>query len=146
MTEQEQKRIAFIGASWHADIVDSARKGFHEEMLTGGFSEDLIDYFKVPGSLELPYKAKQLALTEKYQAIIACGFIVDGGIYRHEFVAQAVVDGIVNVSLETMVPVFSVALAPQKFDEKSAEDNDFFIAHMLTKGEEAARSCLEIIA
>ena len=47
-----------------------------------------IDLFEVPGSFEIPLHAQLLAKTRRYTAIVAAGLVVDGGIYRHEFVAE----------------------------------------------------------
>ena len=65
--------------------------------------------------------------------------MVDGGIYRHEFVAQAVVSAFMQVGLETGVPVLSVSLTPQAYQETEAH-NGFFSNHFVGKGEEAARA------
>ena len=46
---------------------------------------------------------------------MAAGLIVDEGIYCHEFVSTAVIDGLMRVQLDTSVPVFSAALTPQDF-------------------------------
>ena len=129
------KRIAFIQSGWHADIVDEARKGFFAEMVKHGVPETLIDRFEVPGAFEIPLQAKLLAKTWGYAAIVAAGFVVDGGIYRHEFVAGAVIDALMRVQLDTEVPVISVVLTPQHFHE-----------HFQVKGREVAKACTETIA
>ena len=72
------------------------------------------------------------------------GFVVDGGIYRHEFVAQAVLQGIVQTSLETEVPILSAVLTPHHFHDH-ADHQEFFRSHMVTKGKELAGACLAII-
>ena len=64
--------------------------------------------------------------------------------YRHEFVAQAVLNGIVQVSLETEVPVLSAVLTPQQFHEHEAHVQ-FFRDHMLVKGRELAEACTSIV-
>jgi len=127
------KKIAVISAQWHEDIVESAERAFIEAM--GADYE--CDVIKVPGGLEIPLIGMR-ALEGDYDLAVGISFIVDGGIYRHEFVAQAVVDGIVNVSLGTGKPFLSVSISPQKFDEKSGEDRDFFLDHFVIKGQEAA--------
>ena len=86
-----------------------------------------------------------LARTGRYDAIVACGFVVDGGIYRHEFVAQAVINGLMRVQLDTDVPVFSVVLTPQHFHEHE-QHRQFFLDHFIEKGAEAARACLGTLA
>ena len=94
------QRLAFVQARWHADIVDQARKAFLEE-LPPGTAVDVID---VPGALEIPLTAQRLARTGRYGAIVGAAFVVDGGIYRHDFVAGTVVDALVRVGLDTAVP------------------------------------------
>ncbi|MBO4970634.1 MAG: 6,7-dimethyl-8-ribityllumazine synthase, partial [Pseudomonas sp.] len=106
------ERVAFIQASWHKEIVDQSRKGFLAEMLVLGYQESDIDFFEVGGAFEIPLHAKLLAKTGRYAGIVGAALVVDGGIYRHDFVAQSVVSGLMQVQLETEVPVFSVSLTP----------------------------------
>jgi len=132
-------RIAFVQASWHADIVDNARTGFLSEIVELGFRVENVDQFRVPGAFELPLHAQRLARTGQYAAIVGAALVVDGGIYRHDFVASAVVDGLMRVQLDTGVPVFSVSLTPHHFHEH-AEHVDFYTEHFVKKGGEAARA------
>jgi 6,7-dimethyl-8-ribityllumazine synthase len=76
--------------------------------------------------------------------VCASGFVVDGGIYRHDFVAQAVLQGIVQTSLDTEVPVLSAVLTPHHFHDHAVHEA-FFKDHMRTKGEELAEACLSMI-
>ena len=138
-----QHRIAFVQARWHSDLVDRCREGFLEELARIS-PESKVDHLYVPGALEIPLRAKLLAETGEYGAIVAAGLVVDGGIYRHEFVAHAVIDGLVRVGLETRVPVLSVVLTPQQFHEH-ADHTDFFARHLVKKGVEAAQSCVEVL-
>jgi 6,7-dimethyl-8-ribityllumazine synthase len=137
-------KIAFVQASWHADILESGYAAFTASMIKlstmiGG--EITVDRYDVPGAVEIPLIAKKLAATGKYAAIVGSAFVVDGGIYRHEFVAGAVLNGMMQVQLETGVPILSMVLTPQQFDE-SEERKAFFIDHFKTKGQEAAESCV----
>src|SRR4051812_44006973 len=84
-------RVAFVQACWHKDIVDRCRDAFLAEMARLGHPRRAIDIIEVPGSFEIPLQAQILAKTGRYAAVVAAGFVVDGGIYRHEFVAEAVV-------------------------------------------------------
>ncbi|QOW00977.1 6,7-dimethyl-8-ribityllumazine synthase [Rhodococcus sp. D-6] len=132
-------RIAFVQATWHRTIVDQARTGFTEEITRLGVSQDTLDFFEVPGAFEIPLHAKRLAKTGRYDAIVAAGLVVDGGIYRHDFVATAVIDGLMRVQLDTDVPVFSVVLTPHNFHEHD-EHVEYFTRHFVKKGAEAARA------
>jgi 6,7-dimethyl-8-ribityllumazine synthase len=132
-------RIAFVQASWHTEIVDRARVGFLEEIVEHGFPAENVDGFTVPGAYELPLHAQRLARSGRYAAIVGAALVVDGGIYRHDFVAAAVVDGLMRVQLDTDVPVFSVSLTPHHFHEH-AEHAAFYTEHFVKKGKEAART------
>ena len=137
-------RIAFVQSCWHKDIVDQCRVAFVDEIATLGVRAAEIDFFEVPGAFELPLQAKLLAQSGRYGAVVCTGFVVDGGIYRHEFVAAAVIDGLMRVQLDTEVPVISAVLTPQRFHEH-AEHHDFFHKHFTVKGQEAARACAATI-
>jgi 6,7-dimethyl-8-ribityllumazine synthase len=137
----EAGRIAFVQSCWHRDIVDQAWHAFQEEMGKAGLHPRAIERFELPGAFEIPLQAKLLAKTRRYQAIVAAGFVVDGGIYRHEFVADAVIAGLMQVQLETEVPVLSCVLTPQRFHEH-AEHQTFFRDHFQVKGREVALACL----
>jgi 6,7-dimethyl-8-ribityllumazine synthase len=133
-------RFAFVQSCWHRDIVDQGRDAFVAEMHRGGVDAARIDLYEVPGAFELPLHAKMLGRSGRYAAIVACGFVVNGGIYRHEFVADTVIKALMDVQLRTEVPVFSAVLTPQQFHETTAH-LDFFRKHFATKGIEVAEAC-----
>ncbi|KIQ17578.1 6,7-dimethyl-8-ribityllumazine synthase [Rhodococcus sp. MEB064] len=137
-------QIAFIQATWHRAIVDKAREGFTDRMLALGHQRDSLEFYEVPGAFEIPLKAQRLARTGRYDAVVAAGLVVDGGIYRHEFVATAVIDGLMRVQLDTDVPVFSVVLTPHHFHEHE-EHLTYFRDHFVTKGAQAAEACDAIV-
>jgi len=138
------KKIAYIQAAWHTEITDHCKEAFVAELARHGHDKSAVEFFSAPGSLEIPLMAKKLAKTGRYAAVCASGLVVDGGIYRHEFVAQAVLHGIVQTSLETEIPVLSAVLTPHHFHEHAVH-TEFFRAHMVTKGKELAEACLAII-
>jgi 6,7-dimethyl-8-ribityllumazine synthase len=143
--QADKRRIAFIQSAWHSDIVNQGRDAFLAELKRQGRAAHSVDLLEVPGAFELPLLAKRLAQSGHYAAVVACGFVVNGGIYRHEFVADAVVSGLMQVQLETGVPVFSVVLTPLQFHE-SDEHQKFFHDHFVVKGAEAARACVRTLA
>jgi 6,7-dimethyl-8-ribityllumazine synthase len=133
-------RIAFVQSCWHETIVDRCRASFAEEIEGLGIPLSHVDFYQVPGSFELPLHAKRLALTGRYSSIVATGLVVDGGIYRHEFVAEAVINGLMRVQLDVDVPVISAVLTPHHFHEHE-QHASFFSCHFEVKGREAAQAC-----
>jgi len=132
-------RFAFVKANWHADIVGNALKGFIEIIPT-----QQVDVFDVPGAFELPLVARDLAASRKYAVVVAAALVVDGGIYRHDFVASAVVNGLMRAGLDSDVPVLSVALTPHHYQE-TEHHRGIYLSHFIEKGREAAHAALEIV-
>jgi 6,7-dimethyl-8-ribityllumazine synthase len=143
-TSPKTPRIAFIQARWHADIVDQSRVAFLEEVARLTNTEAQVDVIDVPGAFEIPLQARALARTGLYDAVVGSAFVVDGGIYRHDFVASTVLDGLMRAQMDTDVPVLSVVLTPHNFQE-TEEHRRFFLEHFLVKGREAAQSCVAIV-
>ena len=127
-------------ANFAATLVEGRGLGLPSPIEARGIERARIDLFEVPGSFEIPLHAQLLAKTRRYTAIVAAGLVVDGGIYRHEFVADTVIKALMDVQLRTEVPVFSAVLTPQQFHESQAHF-DFFRRHFATKGVEVAEAC-----
>lgn len=137
-------RVAVVASSWHREIVQCAVTALADGLARAA-APPALDRFEVPGAFEIPLHAQRLARSGRYDAIVACGLVVNGGIYRHEFVAAAVVDGLMRVQLDTGVPVFSAVLTPRDFHDHD-EHRRFFATHFVTKGGEAAQACLQTLA
>ena len=138
-------RLAFAQSSWHESIVERCRTSFIEEIAAFGIDEQQIDVFRVPGACELPLLVKRAARSGRYDAVVAAGLVVDGGIYRHEFVASTVLDALMQAQMETDVPVISAVLTPHHFHEHQ-DHLAFFHEHFVVKGAEAARACIGALA
>jgi 6,7-dimethyl-8-ribityllumazine synthase len=139
------RRIAAISASWHREIVHRARDAFTAELAREGWPPGGVEAFDVPGVFEIPLLARRLVATGRYEAIAAFGFVVNGGIYRHDFVSATVIDGLMRVQLDSGVPVLSAVLTPHHFHEHD-EHRRWFGEHFVIKGIEAAQAALKILA
>lgn len=138
-------RIAFVHALWHRDIVVQAHAGFLAELAVLGVPAEAVERFETPGAFEIPLHAQTLARSGRYAAIVGAAFVVNGGIYRHDFVAATVVQALMQVQLATETPVFSVVLTPHHFHEHDVHQR-FFHEHFFVKGQEAARACVGTLA
>lgn len=136
-------RIALVVARWHADIVDRAVTACRTGLTGHGFAD--IDVIEVPGAFEIPLRVKRLASSGRYAALAGCALVVDGGIYRHDFVAGTVVDALMRVQLDTDVPVFSAVLTPHHFHEHG-EHLTYFARHFEVKGAELADAIAATLA
>src|SRR3546814_3633515 len=107
------RQVAFVKARWHADIVDQCQAGF-ERTMAGETPPWHIEVFEAPGAFEIPLLARDLARSGRYAAIVGAAFVVNGGIYRHDFVADTVVGALMQVQMESDVPVLSAVLPDRK--------------------------------
>jgi 6,7-dimethyl-8-ribityllumazine synthase len=137
-------RVAIVSACWHRDIVMRGTAAMRAALAHRGVPDDQVHQVEVPGAFEIPLHAQRLARSGAVDAVIACAFVVNGGIYRHEFVAGAVIDGLMHVQLASGVPVFSAVLTPRDFHEHE-EHRRFFLDHFVVKGTEAANACLDTL-
>jgi len=135
-------KIAYVEAGWHQDILAPGREAFARRMQSKGLDGSRIHYFTVPGAFEIPLFARRLAASGRYAAIAGAAFVVDGGIYRHDFVASTVVDALMRVQLDENVPVFSMVLTPHHFHEHATHLH-FFKDHFSIKGSELAEACMQ---
>ena len=97
----------------------------------------------MPGAFEIPLKAKRIAASGRFAAVVAAGLVVDGGIYRHEFVASAVISGLMQAQLDTNVPVLSAVLTPHHFHEHD-DHQAFYLSHFRKKGREVAAAAIAV--
>ncbi len=143
------RRIALVKARWHAEIVDQCQLGFEQELARAAAQDGspayAVDVFEAPGAFEIPLLARDLARSGRYATVVGAAFVIDGGIYRHEFVADTVVGALMQVQMESDVPVLSAVLTPHNFHD-SEEHRRFFFDHFKVKGQEAAKACLALLA
>lgn len=139
----DEQGIAVVSSAWHHDIVNVGVRAACEEFERCRW-RGRIDRFEVPGAFEIPLLARRLARRRRHGAIIAVGLVVNGGIYRHEFVASAVIEGLMRVQLEDDVPVFSAVLTPRDFHGHD-EHLRFFREHFVVKGTEVAQACMRTL-
>ena len=72
-------RVAILAASWHKDIVGVAVSAIRHEFDRCRIPPEQVSVIEVPGAFEIPLHAQRLARSGRFDAVIACGLVVDGG-------------------------------------------------------------------
>ena len=132
-------RIAIVVARFNEDVTRRLLKGAQEALEKHGVSESGIDVFWVPGSLELPVTALALAEKGGHDAIVALGAVIRGETFHFEVVAMQSAQGLMQVQLDTGVPI--------AFGVITTEDRDQALARSgpkNNKGADAAESAIEM--
>ena len=142
--EGKGRTIGIVVARFNSFISEKLLEGAIDSLTRSGVETEDITEARVPGAFEIPLHAKRLALSGRYAAVVGCALVVDGGIYRHEFVATTVVNALMTLQLETGVPMLSAVLTPHHFHEH-AEHRKYFHRHFAVKGTEAAQACVATV-
>lgn len=129
-------QIGVVLSRFNSDIGDGLLSACKSELLKLGVASDAITIATVPGALETPLLLQHMALSEKFDALIALGAIIRGETYHFEVVANESARGISEVQLNTGVPIANAVL--------TTEDDDQAIARMHVKGSEAAQVAVEM--
>jgi 6,7-dimethyl-8-ribityllumazine synthase len=82
-----------------------------------GAEDTALHLVKVPGAFELPYVAKRLAASNRYDAIIALGAVIRGATAHFDYVAGEAAKGIAATSLDTGVPIIFGVITANTLDE-----------------------------
>ncbi len=130
-------RIGVIQSLWHREIVDQFVDGFEAQMSASDFPYTT-NRFEVPGVVEIPLFSQKLIATGRFDMLVVVGLIVDHGVYRHDFVAGSVMNAIMDLQMQSGIPVIYGILTPQDFLSEGREA--FFKAHFTGKGHEAANA------
>jgi len=121
-------RIGIVQSRFNEALVQRMAKACMKALVEAGVKADDIDHVTVPGALEIPLALQAFALTGNYHALIALGAVVRGETYHFEVVSNESARGVMDVSLQTGMPVANAILtvntgeqALARVDEKSAE-------------------------
>lgn len=101
----EGLRFAIVVSRFNEFITSKLLGGAEDALSRHGVDMADVDTAWVPGSFEVPFVAKQLATTGRYDAVICLGAVIRGATPHFDYVAAEVSKGIANVSLQTGVPI-----------------------------------------
>ena len=129
-------QVVIVASSWHNQIMDALIAGATRVVSEAGVTPEV---HRVPGTFELPI-ACLAAAKSGADAVVALGVVIRGETPHFDYVCQAATDGILQVSLETGVPVgFGVLTCD---DEKQALDRSGLPGSKEDKGAQAAAAAL----
>jgi len=103
--------------------------------------EDRIEIFWVPGSFEIPFIAKKMALSKKYDAILCLGAVIRGDTPHFDYIASQVAKGIAQTSLSTGVPTLFGIITADNLEQAIERAG----TKAGNKGADAALSAIEMV-
>ena len=130
-------RIAIVVARFNEEVTKRLLRGAQSALQQHGVQET--DVYWVPGSLELPVTALALAEKGEHDAIVCLGAVIRGETFHFEVVAMQSASGLMQVQLDTGVPI--------TFGVLTTEDRDQALARSgpkNNKGADAAEAAIEM--
>lgn len=129
-------RIGIVMSRFNRDICDSLLAASVHALAKYGVKPENILLATVPGALEIPLAVRKMAMSGKFDALVAIGAVIRGDTYHFELVANEMASGITRVQLDTGVPVANGVLTTDT-DEQA-------YARTAVKGAEAAACAIEM--
>ncbi len=97
--------IAIVATRWNDFILERLIAGAKDAAVRHGVSEERLDLAFAPGAFEIPFAAKKLAETGRYDAIVALGCVIRGATPHFDYVAGEAARGVAAAARETGVPI-----------------------------------------
>ena len=103
-------RFGIVVSEWNSEITEGLYTGAVEALIDCGALQENIVRWNVPGSFELPFGCKKIISSEKVDAVIAIGSVIQGETKHFDFVCSATAQGIMDLNIQTDTPVIFCVL------------------------------------
>lgn len=132
----EGLRIGIVVSRFNGEVGEGLLSSCTGALAKHGVTAADLRVVSVPGALEVPLALQKMALSGRYDALIALGAVIRGETYHFEIVANESSSGITSVQLDTGVPIANGIL--------TTETDDQALARMMEKGADCARTAIEM--
>ena len=103
-------RVGLVVSQWNKEITHALYKGAVETLSSHGVQDQDMITFNVPGSFELPFGASKMIDKYAPDAVIVIGSVIQGETKHFDFVCQATAQGVMDLNIQTQVPVIFCVL------------------------------------
>ena len=135
-------RVGIVCSRFNEFVVNSLLDGAKRALTKHGVQEKNVEIFWVPGAYEIPVMAKLLAVSQKYDALVALGAVIRGETAHFEYVAGPCAEGLMQVQLETLIPIGFGVLTVENVEQAAARSRP----DDTNKGFEAADVAIDMVA
>ena len=103
-------RFGIVVSEWNSEITEALFNGALEALVDCGAPTENIVRWNVPGSFELTFGAKKMLTSQRFDAIIAIGSVIQGATKHFDFVCSATAQGIKDLNVRYDTPVIFCVL------------------------------------
>lgn len=130
-------KFLLVASTFYPKITDGLINGALDEIKNNNFNYDI---YKVNGSLEIPTQISILLNKKKYDAVIALGCIIKGKTDHYEFIANAITNALLSISLENRIPVSNAILTCSNIKQAIARSSK-----KLNRAREAVLAAISVL-
>ena len=141
-TDNSAMRVGIVCSRFNEFIVQALLDGAHRGLAKCGVNTTNIDVAWVPGAYEIPLAARTMATSGRYEILITLGAVIRGDTAHFEYVAGPCAEGIMQVQLETLIPIGFGVLTVENVEQAAARSRP----DDTNKGYEAADVAIEMVA
>jgi 6,7-dimethyl-8-ribityllumazine synthase len=131
-----QLTIGIVQSRFNEEVTNALRDACVDELLASGIEPENITWIEVPGALEIPIVLQSLALTGRYNALIALGCVIRGETYHFELVSNESASGVTRISLDHHIPIINAVITTENYVQALVRQEE--------KGREAAKAAIEM--
>jgi 6,7-dimethyl-8-ribityllumazine synthase len=135
-------RVGIVCSRFNEFVVNALLDGAKRGLAARGVRDKNVEVHWVPGAFEIPLMARLMAVSNKYDALVALGAVIRGETAHFEYVAGPCAEGIMQVQLETLIPIGFGVLTVENVEQAAARSRP----DDTNKGYEAAQVALDMIA
>ncbi len=128
--------VGIVMSRFNQDICEGLLAACTSELKRLGVADDDIEIATVPGALEIPLALQTMAQSRRFDALVALGAVIRGDTYHFEVVSNDACRAVMEVQLDTGVPVANGIL--------TCENDDQALARMQQKGSDCAQAAVEV--
>jgi len=130
-------KFLIVASSFYPKITDGLLEGATNELKKYKYKYDV---FTVNGSLEIPVKISILLKKKKYDAVIAVGCIIKGKTDHYEFIANAITNSLLSISVDQKIPVSNTVLTCNSLKQAAERSSK-----KLNRAKEAVLAALSVL-
>ena len=128
--------VGIVMSRFNQDICEGLLAACTNELKRLGVAEGDIEIATVPGALEIPLVLQTMAQSRRFDALVALGAVIRGDTYHFEVVSNDACRAVMEVQLDTGVPVANGIL--------TCENDDQALPRMQQKGSDCAQAAVEV--
>ena len=114
---KKDMKVGIVAARFNEIIVNKLVAGALDGLKRHGVEDDNIYTAWVPGAFEIPFIARKMADSGKYDAVIALGAVIRGSTSHYELVCNEAAKGIAQAGLQSGVPVLFGVITTENIEQ-----------------------------